>query len=109
MAAVYAQTRLCVTRAGGLSLAELSRLGIPAIMVPFPLATDDHQSANAAYVAAAGGGIVIKDAELSGATLAKAIAKQLENEDDLRRAAEAMRSIGLGDGAESIAEEILSV
>lgn len=109
MAAVYAETKLCVTRAGGLSLAELSRLGLPAIMVPFPYATDDHQSANAAYVAAAGGGLVIKDSELSGETLAKAIANQLENEAEMKRASEAMRELGLGDGAESIAEEILSV
>lgn len=109
MAAIYAQTKLCVTRAGGLSLAELSRLGLPSIMVPFPHATDDHQSANAAYVAEAGGGLIIKDSELSGEILAKTIAKLLENEDELKRVSQAMRAVGLGDGAESIAEEILSV
>ncbi len=55
-------TDLAVCRAGGTTLAELAAAGVPAILLPYPQATDDHQAANARHFAAGGGCITI-DAE----------------------------------------------
>jgi len=54
---------VAVTRAGG-SVAELQALGVPAVLVPLPIATRDHQTANARAVAAGGGAVVVPDDEL---------------------------------------------
>ncbi len=109
MAAVYRDTRLMLCRAGGLSLAEASRMGIPAIMVPFPHATDDHQRKNAEFVAQAGGGWIIHDSELHPETLATRIEELFNSEHELKQRSKAIRSLKLGDGAERIAKEILGV
>ncbi|MGH8561955.1 MAG: undecaprenyldiphospho-muramoylpentapeptide beta-N-acetylglucosaminyltransferase, partial [Nevskiales bacterium] len=54
MAAAYAWADLLVCRAGALTVAELAAAGLPALLIPFPHAVDDHQSANAHYLVSAG-------------------------------------------------------
>ena len=61
MPAVLSATDLVVCRAGGTALAELAVAGTPAVLLPYPHATDDHQRANAARLFAAGGGCVTID------------------------------------------------
>ena len=56
---------LAVTRAGAGTIAELVRCETPAVLVPFPAAADDHQRANAAEVARAGGGVVLEQGEIA--------------------------------------------
>jgi UDP-N-acetylglucosamine--N-acetylmuramyl-(pentapeptide) pyrophosphoryl-undecaprenol N-acetylglucosamine transferase len=70
METAYRVADLVVCRAGALTLAELSVLGKPAVLVPYPHATDDHQTRNAQAFAAAGAAIVVADAEMDGARLA---------------------------------------
>src|SRR5204863_5076935 len=60
---------LAVARAGG-SVFELAAHGVPAILVPYPHATGDHQRANAAWMAQAGAAVVIDDGELTPSRLA---------------------------------------
>ncbi len=108
MAEVWQKARLVVCRAGGITLSELSRLGIPAIMVPFPQAADNHQMENARHVSAAGAGWIIPETELSASRLASEITARLTDGEGLEKAALAMQALGLGRGAERIAQEIAS-
>lgn len=60
MPAAYAAADLAICRAGALTVAELTAVGLPALMVPFPFAADDHQAANAKVLADAGAGRMVR-------------------------------------------------
>lgn len=64
MATALTAADVAVTRAGAGTCTELAAFGVPAVMVPLPIATRDHQSANAGVLVAAGGALVVPDAEL---------------------------------------------
>lgn len=109
MAAVYAQADLAVARAGATSLAELAVMGLPAILIPYPHAADDHQAANAGYYVAGGGAKMYREAELTTAQLAAAVV-ELAN-DSARRVAmgAAMRQLAVPDAAERILLECMTL
>lgn len=109
IASVYRGAFLALSRCGGITLSELSAVGIPAIMVPFPHAADDHQTFNGRHVADMGGGWLIPESHLTPERLAIEIQARLSNPETLRKASENMKHIGLGRGAETIAREILRV
>ena len=109
MASAYERATMAVCRCGGLTLSELSRTAIPAIMIPYPLATDNHQMKNARYVAANGGGWIIPDDHLTPERLALEIKTRLYDPAELKKASSCMASMGLGDGSEKIAEVITGV
>lgn len=71
MAARYAQADIVVCRAGAMTVAELAAAGIPGILVPFPYAVDDHQTANARFLVAQGAALLLPQAELSPQRLAE--------------------------------------
>jgi UDP-N-acetylglucosamine--N-acetylmuramyl-(pentapeptide) pyrophosphoryl-undecaprenol N-acetylglucosamine transferase len=71
----YAVADLVLARAGASTLAELAELGLPAILVPYPHATDGHQWANARAAARSGAAVVIDDADLTGGGLSKLLAE----------------------------------
>ncbi|MBM4118300.1 undecaprenyldiphospho-muramoylpentapeptide beta-N-acetylglucosaminyltransferase [bacterium] len=81
-------------RAGAMTLAEITLLGLPALLVPYPHAVDDHQTANARALAEAGAALLIPDAELDGPRLAAALAALWR--DPARGAAMAAASAALG-------------
>ena len=91
MPAAYAAATLLVCRAGAMTLAETTALGKPAILVPFPGAVDDHQTANARTLVAAGAAVLVPDQELSGERLAAEIRALLGTRGRL----EAMRQASL--------------
>jgi UDP-N-acetylglucosamine--N-acetylmuramyl-(pentapeptide) pyrophosphoryl-undecaprenol N-acetylglucosamine transferase len=99
----YAAADLAVTRAGAITMAELTAAGMPAVMVPLPHATADHQAANARAVAAAGGAVVVEDAALDGPALAAAAAPLLADPDRLTAMAAGMRSQAHPAAAEELA------
>lgn len=109
MAPVYQGARLAVCRCGGLTLSELSITGLPAIMIPFPHATDDHQMKNGRYVEAHGGGWVIPDDHLNPERLALEIRKRFFDDAALEHASSRLTELKLGNGSQRIAEEILGV
>jgi UDP-N-acetylglucosamine--N-acetylmuramyl-(pentapeptide) pyrophosphoryl-undecaprenol N-acetylglucosamine transferase len=109
MASAYNGALLALSRCGGITLSELSAMGIPAIMVPFPHATDDHQTFNGRYVADQGGGWLIPESDLTPERLALEINARLSNPAELKKASDNMLRIGLGRGADIIARELLSV
>lgn len=104
----YRIADVVVCRAGALTLAELAALGKPALLVPFPHATDDHQTRNAQAVAAAGAAEVVPDRELDGARLCALLA-DLERQPQrlAAMAAAARRRAGSNDTADRIARALL--
>ncbi len=77
MAAAYSAADAVVVRGGACTVAEIEHLGVPAVVVPLPSATDDHQTANAEALAASGRApvVVVRDGDLDGETLAAALAR----------------------------------
>ena len=71
MALVYSATDLIISRAGGIALQEIAHYGIPAILIPYPFAAENHQLANAREVEKAGGAIVIEEKCLQKGTITK--------------------------------------
>ena len=65
----YRAASVALARAGALSVSELAAVGLPAILVPYPFAADDHQRLNAEVLVEAGGALLIEDRELDGASL----------------------------------------
>ena len=99
---------LAITRSGASTVAELGVAGRPSILVPYPFATDDHQTANAEAFAQSGGGWVVSQRILTPKLLADRIAGLAAHPDTLARAAEAARQEGRPDAADSFAELVLS-
>jgi UDP-N-acetylglucosamine--N-acetylmuramyl-(pentapeptide) pyrophosphoryl-undecaprenol N-acetylglucosamine transferase len=97
---------LVVARAGG-SVFEIAAHGLPAILVPYPHASADHQSANARWMSQAGAAIVIDDAQLTAARLAREVAQLLANPARLAAMASASRRLARPDAAREIAGELL--
>ncbi len=99
-----ADAHLVVGRAGASSIAELTAAGRPAILIPFPSATDDHQTANAREMAKAGGARVIVQRHFTPVELAKQMQKLGLAPDALANAAARARSIGRPDAARDLAD-----
>jgi UDP-N-acetylglucosamine--N-acetylmuramyl-(pentapeptide) pyrophosphoryl-undecaprenol N-acetylglucosamine transferase len=94
MGAAYRAASVVVSRAGAMSCAEITAMGLPAVLVPYPYAADDHQRRNAEILADAGAAELILDRQLDGERLAAALAPLLA--DSGTRAAMAARSRDLG-------------
>src|SRR3546814_10562481 len=74
-----AAAHLVIGRAGASTVAELAAAGRPAVLVPYPSATDDHQTGNAQALVEAGGGWLMPQASLDAAGLAERLASLLDN------------------------------
>ncbi len=105
-AQALAAADLVVARAGG-SVFEIAAYGAPAILVPYPHASADHQTTNARWMADAGAAIVISDADLTSAGLAREVARLLANRSRLAAMASASRRLARPDAAREIAQELL--
>jgi UDP-N-acetylglucosamine--N-acetylmuramyl-(pentapeptide) pyrophosphoryl-undecaprenol N-acetylglucosamine transferase len=97
---------LVVARSGG-SVFEIAAHGLPAVLVPYPHASADHQRANARWMADAGAAVVIDDAELNGGRLGGEVADLLADRRRLAAMAAAARGLARPDAAREVAEELL--
>src|SRR5881394_2114291 len=79
MEEVYSAADLLVARAGAASLAEFAAFSLPGILIPFPYATDDHQTRNAEIYAGVDAAILLKESELSGELLARKIRELMQD------------------------------
>jgi UDP-N-acetylglucosamine--N-acetylmuramyl-(pentapeptide) pyrophosphoryl-undecaprenol N-acetylglucosamine transferase len=104
---VLAACDLVLARSGG-SIFEVTATGRPAILVPYPHATGDHQSANAAWMTGAGAAETIEDAALSAPLLAERVSSLLEDEPRLAAMSVASGSLAKPDAARLIADEVLA-
>jgi UDP-N-acetylglucosamine--N-acetylmuramyl-(pentapeptide) pyrophosphoryl-undecaprenol N-acetylglucosamine transferase len=107
MGSVYNWADLVVCRSGASSLAELTAMGKPAIVIPYPYAIGDHQMKNAQVLESKGAVKIVKDADLRNGALMKEIRSVLDRPEQLRVMAENSRAAGRPDAARTIALEIL--
>jgi UDP-N-acetylglucosamine--N-acetylmuramyl-(pentapeptide) pyrophosphoryl-undecaprenol N-acetylglucosamine transferase len=98
---------LVVARAGG-SIFEIAAHGKPAVLIPYPYATADHQTANARYMERAGAAVVIPDNELTGARLAHEVGRLLADRGRLAAMARASAQLARPGAARDIAHELLA-
>ena len=98
---------LCVARAGG-SIFEIAAHGRPAILVPYPHASADHQSSNARWMEQAGAAVVVPDAELTPQRLAAEVEALLGDPARLEAMGRASASLARPDAAQRIAAEVLA-
>ncbi len=98
---------LVVARAGG-SIFEVAAAGRPAILIPYPHASADHQAANARFMAEAGAAIVIPDAELTPARLGQEVGRLLADPSRLAAMANASAALARPEAAQRIAREVLA-
>jgi UDP-N-acetylglucosamine--N-acetylmuramyl-(pentapeptide) pyrophosphoryl-undecaprenol N-acetylglucosamine transferase len=109
MGDVLAASDLILCRAGASTLAEVAAVGRPSLLVPYPYAADDHQTANARVFALRGAAALVPDAELDGRRLLAEAVAVLEDPERRARMAAASRTLGRPDAAVEVAELVRSV
>jgi UDP-N-acetylglucosamine--N-acetylmuramyl-(pentapeptide) pyrophosphoryl-undecaprenol N-acetylglucosamine transferase len=98
---------LCVARAGG-SIFEIAAAGKPAILVPYPYASADHQTANARWMQDAGAAVVVPDGELTSTRLRAEVSALLDDPDRLTAMASVSAALARPDAAQAVADEVLA-
>jgi UDP-N-acetylglucosamine--N-acetylmuramyl-(pentapeptide) pyrophosphoryl-undecaprenol N-acetylglucosamine transferase len=104
MAKTYAWADLAVCRAGAMSVAELQAAGLGAIFVPLPIATDDHQTKNAAVMVGVGAARIIQERDLTPDTLSAIIAELIADRATMLKMAESARAARITDAASRLAD-----
>jgi UDP-N-acetylglucosamine--N-acetylmuramyl-(pentapeptide) pyrophosphoryl-undecaprenol N-acetylglucosamine transferase len=104
-----ARAQLAICRSGASTMAELAASGRPALLVPYPHATDDHQTANARVFADAGAGWLIPQPEFSTPMLAGLLAERLADAAGLADAAARARRFAVDDAAERLADLVFGL
>ncbi len=99
---------LVVARSGG-SVFEIAATGRPSILVPYPHATADHQTTNAAWLAEAGAAVVLADEECTGQRLREVVGALLADRGRLDAMGEAAAAVGRPEAADEIADEVEDV
>jgi UDP-N-acetylglucosamine--N-acetylmuramyl-(pentapeptide) pyrophosphoryl-undecaprenol N-acetylglucosamine transferase len=95
---------LLIARSGASTMAELTAMGRPAILVPFAAATDDHQTANARGFTEAGAGILLPEPEFTPSRVAASVKGFLRSPEALHAAAAAAHGMGVPDAASRLAD-----
>jgi len=103
MAAAYAWADVAVCRAGAMTIAELQAAGLGALLIPLPVATDDHQTKNAETMVHIGAGRVLQERDLTAESLSACIADLTADRDRMRRMATAARGARVTDAALQVA------
>ncbi len=104
MAAAYAWADLVICRSGALTVCELAAVGVAALLIPYPFAVDDHQTANARYLSEAGAAILVQQSDLDEAQLAKMIKTDLSDRAELQAMAEKGRKLAMTHATELLVE-----
>jgi UDP-N-acetylglucosamine--N-acetylmuramyl-(pentapeptide) pyrophosphoryl-undecaprenol N-acetylglucosamine transferase len=107
MARRYAEADLVICRAGAMTIAELAAGGMPSILVPFPHAVDDHQTANARFLADQGAAVLVPQRDLDAGKLA-ALIRSLDRPKLLDMARRA-RALGKPDAAKVVAQRCMEI
>ncbi len=108
MAERLADAHLFIGRAGASTIAELTAVGRPAILIPLPIATDDHQAANTREMVAAGGARMIRQDKFTAAELAKQIQAMAQRPETLATAAHGAWNCGYPGAVQDLADLVES-
>lgn len=98
----YASADLVISRSGATALAEITACGLPAVLVPYRYAAGGHQAANAAPLVRAGAAVLVEDAALDGAALARAVLEILDAPGRRDAMADRSRTLGRPDAADRV-------
>ena len=109
MAEAYAWADLVICRSGALTVSELAAAGLPSILVPFPHAIDDHQTANANILVAAGGALLMPQDQMSEKTLSKLVADLIRPPSKLPKMSDCARSVAVLGSAEKVASKCMEL
>ena len=109
MARAYAGADLLVCRAGATTIAELTVCKKPAILVPFPFATDDHQTVNARSLVQSGAAILLPEKDLTGESLAGELRALEQDRGRLQRMSRQSAALGRPEAAREIADVCVSL
>ena len=102
----YAAADVVVSRAGASSLSEISQFSLPSILIPYPFATDDHQTANAKIYVEAGAAEALTEKDTGAEMLAAMISNLLDDDQRRERMALAARRIPPASAAENVADQM---
>ena len=109
MTAAYRWADLVICRAGAMTIAELAAAGAASILVPYPHAVDDHQTANAHYLADAGAALLLPDRELLAGALPPLLRTLASDRPGLLAMATRARAAALPDAAATVANQCLEL
>jgi len=104
MATAYAWADLVVCRAGAMTVAELAVAGVASLLVPYPHAADDHQTANARFLAAHHAAELMPQAEFTPTRLSELLSELAGNRQTLMRMAEQARACAVTDATETVTQ-----
>lgn len=104
MGDAIAAADVIVARAGATSIAEITAIGRAAVLVPYPYATDDHQTLNGRAVAAEGGALLVSDDDLDGERFLQVLLRLVRDRSARESMAQASASLGRRDAAERLVE-----
>lgn len=104
MAEVYAWADLVICRAGAMTISELAAAGVASVLVPFPYAVDDHQTANARYLSEEGAALLCPQSEITAASLAKALEKLVTDRNKILEMSNKARALAKPDATEQVAD-----
>lgn len=107
MAAAYEWADLVICRSGAMTVAELSAAGVASILIPYPHAVDDHQTANALFLAKDKAAVMIPQRELEVDQLAEWLEEYIQNRDRLLQLAEAAREHGMPESTQFVVDALL--
>jgi UDP-N-acetylglucosamine--N-acetylmuramyl-(pentapeptide) pyrophosphoryl-undecaprenol N-acetylglucosamine transferase len=109
MHSVMAAADIIICRAGGSTIAELTMMGKPAVLIPSPYVTNDQQVENAKQVQKAGGALMLLEKDCTGEVLFAAVDALLQDGESLRRMSDAQLALGAPDAAGRIAEMVMGL
>ena len=109
MAPVMRAADLVLCRAGASTISELTALGVPALIVPSPYVTNNHQEKNARVLEAAGGAVVLLEPDCSGQALFRAASGILHDQERRTAMENAMSALGIRDATERIYQTVLEI
>ncbi len=107
MAEVYSWADVIICRSGAMTVAEIAAVGLASILVPYPAAVDDHQTANGAFLVKAGAAVMINESDLS----AESLAAQLQSFDREKLTSMAVnaRAVSKRDATDRVIAELVEV
>ena len=109
MSDAYQWADIAICRSGAMTVSELAAVGLPAVLVPFPYAIDDHQTHNANYLVESGAAVLIPQTDFDASILANSLRKMLSENQKLTAMSEAAKQLAKPDAAGVVANIALRV